>query len=102
MRLLLRMITGINVLLIRSLLEQQPAARGRGKAVAFQGRGSRDGENVRLPGRQAECALLDQLVAAVRTGESRVLVVHGAPGIGKSALLDYAENSADGVRVLRA
>ena len=70
--------------------------------MVFQGRGSGDGENVRLPGRQAECALLDQLVAAVRTGESRVLVVHGDPGIGKSALLDYAEKSASGVRVLRA
>ena len=76
-----------NVLLIRSLLEQHPAARGGGKAVVFQGRGSGDGENARLPGRQAECALLDQLVAAVRTGESRVLVVHGDPGIGKSALV---------------
>ncbi|MFI7131935.1 hypothetical protein ACIBQ1_40100 [Nonomuraea sp. NPDC050153] len=27
-------------------------------------------------------------------GESRVLVVHGAPGVGKSALLQYAESKA--------
>ena len=42
------------------------------------------------------------MIEAVRTGESRVLVVHGAPGIGKSALLEHAENSATGMRVLRA
>ncbi|MGN9787876.1 AAA family ATPase [Nonomuraea sp. ZG12] len=42
------------------------------------------------------------MIAAVRRGESRVLVMHGAPGVGKSALLEYAENSAAGMRVLRA
>ncbi|MFB4315008.1 AAA family ATPase [Actinomadura sp. 21ATH] len=42
------------------------------------------------------------MIAAVRTGESRVLVVHGAPGVGKSALLEYAENAAADMRVLRA
>jgi DNA-binding CsgD family transcriptional regulator len=55
-----------------------------------------------LLGRASECALLDQMMAAVRTGESRVLVVHGEPGVGKSALLEYAENSVKGMRVLRA
>ncbi|HEY2286582.1 MAG TPA: AAA family ATPase [Streptosporangiaceae bacterium] len=57
---------------------------------------------VRLLGRAAECAVLDQLFAAVRTGESRVLVLHGAPGVGKTALLEYAEHSVTGLRVLRA
>jgi predicted ATPase len=42
------------------------------------------------------------MITAVRTGESRVLVVHGAPGVGKSALLDYAQHAATGLRVLRA
>ncbi|MFC6929073.1 AAA family ATPase [Actinomadura yumaensis] len=42
------------------------------------------------------------MIAAVRTGQSRVLVVHGAPGVGKSALLEYAENAATGMQVLRA
>ncbi|WP_431899828.1 ATP-binding protein [Nonomuraea sp. bgisy101] len=42
------------------------------------------------------------MIAAVRMGESRVLLVHGAPGVGKSALLEYAENAATGMRVLRA
>lgn len=72
--------------------------RGRGQRK----RGAGHGENVGLLGRVAECALLDQMIAAVRMGESRVLVVHGAPGVGKSALLEYAENSATGMRVLRA
>ncbi|WP_240521792.1 helix-turn-helix transcriptional regulator [Amycolatopsis vastitatis] len=53
-------------------------------------------------GRGSECRVLDQLVAAVRTGESRVLVLHGAPGAGKTALLEYLESAATGVRVLRA
>lgn len=55
-----------------------------------------------LVGRGSECHVLDQLVAAVRTGESRVLVVHGAPGVGKTALLEYLESAATGIRVLRA
>ncbi|GAA3585571.1 LuxR family transcriptional regulator [Nonomuraea rosea] len=62
----------------------------------------RGSENAGLLGRGPECDLLDQLIAAVRVGESRVLVVHGAPGVGKSALLDYAGSSATGMRVLRA
>src|SRR4051794_8073047 len=42
------------------------------------------------------------MIAAVRTGESRALVVRGAPGVGKSALLEHLESSATGMRVLRA
>ena len=60
------------------------------------------GENVELLGRQPECSLLDETIAAVSTGESRVLVVRGAPGVGKSALLEYAEAAAPGARLLRA
>jgi DNA-binding CsgD family transcriptional regulator len=48
-----------------------------------------------------ECAELDGLLAAVRAGESRVLVVHGEPGVGKSVLLDYLAGRAAGCRVLR-
>jgi hypothetical protein len=47
-----------------------------------------------LRGRDPECALLDDLIAAVRGGESRTLVVRGEAGIGKSALLSYAVVSA--------
>ncbi|MEV4404295.1 AAA family ATPase [Actinoplanes sp. NPDC049598] len=57
---------------------------------------------MQLLGRRRECAALDRTIAAVRTGESRVLVVHGGPGVGKTALLDYARGRATGLRVLRA
>ncbi|MBE8519495.1 AAA family ATPase [Amycolatopsis sp. H6(2020)] len=54
-----------------------------------------------LVGRGSECRALDQLATAVRAGESRVLVVHGAPGAGKTALLEYLESAATGIRILR-
>jgi DNA-binding CsgD family transcriptional regulator len=46
--------------------------------------------------------VLDQLVDAVRAGGSRVLVVRGEPGVGKSVLLDYLAGRAAGCRVARA
>jgi DNA-binding CsgD family transcriptional regulator len=54
-----------------------------------------------LTDRRAECRALDQLLEAVRAGESRVLVVHGEPGVGKTALLEYLAGRAAGCRVLR-
>jgi DNA-binding CsgD family transcriptional regulator len=59
-------------------------------------------ENVGLIGRHPECAALDQLLSDVRAGESRVLVVHGEPGVGKTALLEYVGRRAAGCRVIRA
>ncbi|TDO68383.1 regulatory LuxR family protein [Kribbella sp. VKM Ac-2571] len=55
-----------------------------------------------LVDRRTERAALDRMVAAVRDGESRVLVVQGAPGVGKSALIGYAEQAATGLQVLHA
>jgi hypothetical protein len=55
-----------------------------------------------LAGRRRECGVLDQLLDDVRAGESRALVVAGEPGIGKTALLDYAAGQATGCRVARA
>jgi DNA-binding CsgD family transcriptional regulator len=55
-----------------------------------------------LAGRQPECARLDQLLAEAKLGRSVVLVLRGEPGIGKSALLEYAAERAEGCRVLRA
>jgi predicted ATPase len=55
-----------------------------------------------LRGRGRQCGVLDGLLADVRAGRSRVLVVRGEPGIGKTALLDYAIQSASGFRVARA
>lgn len=53
-------------------------------------------------GRHAERAVLDQLVEALRAGQSQALVIHGEAGIGKTALLDYLAARATDVRVLRA
>ena len=58
--------------------------------------------STRLRGREGEFAVLDEMVAAVRDGQSRTLVVRGEAGVGKTALLDYAIRSASGLRVLRA
>jgi DNA-binding CsgD family transcriptional regulator len=55
-----------------------------------------------LTDRHAECAVLGRLVAAVRAGESRALVVHGEPGVGKTALLEYLAGQALGCRVAHA
>ena len=55
-----------------------------------------------LRGRGRECETLDQLVYAVRAGESRTLVVRGEAGVGKTALLDYLLEQARGCRVARA
>jgi hypothetical protein len=55
-----------------------------------------------LTGRDAERRVLDRLVEAVRAGKSRALVVHGEPGVGKTALLEYLGGSAPGCRIERA
>jgi DNA-binding CsgD family transcriptional regulator len=55
----------------------------------------------KLRGRRGECAHLDELLGAVRSGESRVLVLRGEAGIGKTALLDHAVDSARGFRHAR-
>jgi DNA-binding CsgD family transcriptional regulator len=55
-----------------------------------------------LAGRVAERALLDRLLQDVRTGQSAVRVLRGEAGIGKTALLDYAVERAQGYRVVRA
>lgn len=54
-----------------------------------------------LLGRRRECDALDDLVRSARSGHSGVLVVHGEPGIGKSALLDHVAAGASDCRVLR-
>lgn len=55
-----------------------------------------------LTGRTAECALLDRRLAAAHTGQSAVLVLRGEPGVGKTALLGYVAERAEGCRVVRA
>jgi DNA-binding CsgD family transcriptional regulator len=60
------------------------------------------GPGGRLRGRANECALLDDLVWAIRRGESRSLVLRGEAGIGKTALLEYLIASAPDATVVRA
>jgi DNA-binding CsgD family transcriptional regulator len=51
--------------------------------------------------RLAERAALGGLLDAARAGQSGALVLRGDPGVGKTALLDYAIESAAGLRVAR-
>src|ERR671923_1338411 len=55
-----------------------------------------------LLGRQTECGVLDRLVAGVRAGQSRVLVLRGEAGVGKTALLRHLSAVAQGCRIARA
>src|SRR5437588_1647994 len=55
-----------------------------------------------LRGRRSEREALGRLLEAVRGGQSRVLVVSGEPGVGKTALLESVIGSASGFRVMRA
>ena len=52
-----------------------------------------------LLGRRDECDALDRLLADVFAGASRVLVLSGDAGVGKSALLNYLSARLDGWRV---
>jgi DNA-binding CsgD family transcriptional regulator len=54
-----------------------------------------------LLGRQREYDVLDRLLDAARAGEGGVLLVHGAPGAGKTSLLEYAVGAARQFRVVR-
>lgn len=54
-----------------------------------------------LLGRRAECSTLDDVMNVARGGRSAVVVLRGEPGIGKTALLDYLDQSAAGMTVLR-
>jgi DNA-binding CsgD family transcriptional regulator len=81
-------------------------ATGRSRTTVIAG--SVDGPSVvggqmmTLRGRRTECAVLDALLAGMRCGRSGALVVRGEAGVGKTALLEYAVESASDVTVLRA
>ena len=55
----------------------------------------------RLLGRQRERAVLERLLDTARDGHGAVLVVHGDPGVGKTALLEYAVEVGQDFRVVR-
>src|SRR3712207_2362405 len=52
--------------------------------------------------RVGEREALERLVAEVRAGQSRVLVLRGEAGVGKTALLGHLSAAAEGCRVARA
>jgi DNA-binding CsgD family transcriptional regulator len=56
----------------------------------------------RFINRRRECDVLDRLVDDVLAGESRVLVLRGDAGVGKSALLAYLAERAEGWQFARA
>ncbi|HEY2438286.1 MAG TPA: AAA family ATPase, partial [Solirubrobacteraceae bacterium] len=61
-----------------------------------------EGPAEELQDRREERELLARMLAAVRGGQSRVLVASGEPGVGKTALLESAIGLASGFRVARA
>jgi DNA-binding CsgD family transcriptional regulator len=54
-----------------------------------------------LLGRQREREVLGRLLDTARAGAGGVLVVHGEPGVGKTALLDWTVEEGRQLRVLR-
>jgi AAA ATPase domain len=55
-----------------------------------------------LQGRQNECDILSGLITSVQAGRSRVVVLRGEAGIGKTALLDFLVDRVGECRVGRA
>ena len=54
-----------------------------------------------LVGRGREREILERLLEGARGGHGGVLVVHGEPGVGKTALLDYAADAGRQFRVVQ-
>jgi DNA-binding CsgD family transcriptional regulator len=57
---------------------------------------------VQLLGRERERTALDRLVESARDGYGGALVVHGEPGVGKTALLDDSVEKATTLRIVRS
>ncbi|WP_426515553.1 ATP-binding protein [Diaminobutyricibacter sp. McL0618] len=55
-----------------------------------------------LRGRRDECEELDQLLAGAGSGHAKVLALRGEAGVGKTALLGYLEQHADGFLLAQA
>jgi DNA-binding CsgD family transcriptional regulator len=61
-----------------------------------------DAGAAQLAGRRDELTVLGGLIDAVREGESRVLVVRGEPGVGKTTLLEHVVGQEHSCQVARA
>src|SRR3954452_18030327 len=55
----------------------------------------------KLLGRKREREVLDRLLDGLRAGRGGVLVMHGEAGVGKTALLEYAVEARDELRIAR-
>jgi DNA-binding CsgD family transcriptional regulator len=55
-----------------------------------------------LVGRARELQVLQQTLSAALDGSASLLILHGGPGIGKTALLDQAAEDAEQFRVVRS
>ena len=56
---------------------------------------------MQLVGREVHRRALDDVLSTVRSGRSRALVLTGEAGIGKTALLEYAQEQASALRVCK-
>ncbi len=52
-------------------------------------------------GRRREQRAINQLLQSARDGDGGALVIHGDPGVGKTALLEYAQEAGDEFQVTR-
>src|SRR3954447_15213413 len=80
---------------VQPLDARRPSSTDQGRAVTGR-------RQLSLRGRSHECGVLDRLVQDVSSGRSGAVVLRGEPGVGKTALLDYAVESASGLTVVRS
>src|SRR6516162_5170090 len=78
-----------------------PVSHERGDAGADPTGGILPDSHDLLVGRQDERGQIDRLLEAAADSLSAVLVLQGEPGIGKTALLNYAIESARGFHIVR-
>jgi AAA ATPase domain len=54
-----------------------------------------------LLGRERDCERIDRALDLARSGHATAIAIRGEAGIGKTSLLDYASDRADGLKVVR-
>jgi DNA-binding CsgD family transcriptional regulator len=84
------------------LVAEHASLRGDAQAGAVVRASSNGDPGPALRGRRPEGGALHGLLASVRAGQSRVLVLRGESGVGKSALLEYLVGRAGECHVMRA
>ena len=77
-----------------SSVRSQGGPGDRSRFYEDRGVATETGRWVTLRGCGQQCRVLDELIADVPAGRSPVLVARGEPGIGKTALLGHAAETA--------